>query len=191
MADAVGSPPLRLDDGEELVPAEALFAAVRTVPRLEATDLRALLAELAGVKALHREPVMRGDGRVNDPGTAIVALGGLTGDRLLEALAAENASIPFEHQADLVAVLGHGIVTFVEMDPDGSITVELPLWPSPRHRLSWMETGSTTLFVFYLLLWETLRGRSLRWPSMHTVLRQLSAAATRTLPTAHGLDRGE
>jgi maleamate amidohydrolase len=191
VADAAGSPSLPVGDGEELIPAEALFATVHVVPRLEADHLPAMLGEVAAIKGLHREPVVRGDDRVNDPGAAVVALEGLVEDPLLEALAAHNQSIPFDRQVDLVAVLGHGVATFVEVDPDGSITVELPLRPSARHRLSWMETGPATLFVLYLLLWETLRGRSLRWPSLHTVLRHVSEAPTRTLPTAHGFDRGE
>lgn len=191
VADSVGSPPLPIGDEQELIHAEALFASVRVVPRLEAAEIPALLAEAAAIKALHREPVVRGDERVNDCAAAIVAFDGLTGDALLEALAAGNASRPFEHQVDLVAVLDRGVATFVELDPDGSVTVELPLRPSPRHRLSWMDAGSTTLFVFYQLLWETLRGRSLRWPSMHTMLRHVSEVGTRTLPTAHGLDTGE
>ena len=191
VTDASGSPPLPLDDGNELIPAEALFAAVRVVPRLERADLPGLLRELAAVKSLHREPVIRGEERVNDCGAAIVAYEGLAGDALLEALASENSSIPFEHQVDAVAVLDHGVATFAELDPDGTVTLELPLRPSPRHRLCWIETGPTTLFLFYLLLWEALRGRSLRSPSMHTLLRHMPSTTARTLPSPHGIDRGE
>ncbi|MGQ0668666.1 MAG: isochorismatase family protein [Actinomycetota bacterium] len=191
VADASGAPFLPLSERQELLPAEAVFASVHPVPRLRQEELGRLVAEVAEIKSLHREPVVRGDERVNDCASMILAFEGIADAELLVALAEANASIPFERQVDVVAVLGRGVATFVEMDPDGSVTVELPLRPSPRHRLCWIDSADATLLVVHLLLWETLRGRSLRWPPLHSVLRLLSDGPTRTLTTAHGADRGE
>ncbi len=191
IVDPSGAPSLPISSSAELVPAEAVYACIDFLPKLDRRAIADSVCAAAKLKSLRREPVIRGDLPVNDSSYVVLAMDGLSEDELLETWAAENSTVEFQHQVDLVAVLGKGLATFVETDPGGTVTVELPVQPSARQRLSWLPSGSNTLAVAYLLLWETLRTRALRAPALHLLLSSLTRDPSRTLPIAYGIDRGE
>jgi maleamate amidohydrolase len=191
IVDPSGAPSLPISSSAELVPAEAVYVSIDFLPKLDRRAIADAVCASAKLKGLRREPVMRGDLPVNDCSYVVMAMDGLAEDELLEAWAAANSTVEFQHQVDLVAVLGKGLATFVEADPGGAVTVELPVQPSARQRLSWLPSGSNTLAVAYLLIWETLRTRALRAPALHLLLSSLTRDPSRTLPIAYGVDRGE
>lgn len=186
-----GAPALPLANGAALVPADAVYGAVETTDELNQETLAVTAAQIAALKRVHRLPLFQGDELVNPYLGLLVAHHGLTGSRLLDAVAAENDRRPFEEQIDLVCVLDQGLLGHAEVGPEGTVSLELPLQASPRWRLSWLELGERTLLGFYLALWESLQARTLRPARFHVILRALGSGGALALPSAHGIDRGE
>jgi hypothetical protein len=191
MVEPRSSPPMPLASGSALVPADAVYGAVETTDDLNQETLAMAAARIAALKRVHRLPLFQGDELVNPYLGLLVARHGLTGSRLLDAVASENDSRPFEEQIDLVCVLDHGLLGHAEVGPEGTVSLDLPLQASPRWRLTWLELGDRTLFGFYLALWESLQARTLRPSRFHVLLRTLRSGGALTLPVAHGIDRGE
>lgn len=185
------SPAMPLANGSTLVPADAVYGAVETTDHLSQETLAVAAARIAALKRVHRLPLFHGDELANPYLGLLVARYGLTGSRLLDAVAAENDTRPFEEQIDLVCVLDHGLLGHAEVGPEGTVSLDLPLQASPRWRLTWLELGEGTLLGFYLALWESLRARTLRPSRLHVILRALPSGGALTLPAAHGIDRGE
>ncbi len=180
-----------LASGSALVPADAVYGAVETTDDLNQETLAMAAARIAALKRVHRLPLFQGDELANPYLGLLVARHGLTGSRLLDAVASENDSRPFEEQIDLVCVLDHGLLGHAEVGPEGTVSLDLPLQASPRWRLTWLELGDRTLLGFYLALWESLQARTLRPSRFHVLLRALRSGGALTLPVAHGIDRGE
>jgi hypothetical protein len=185
------SPALPLADGVDLVPAEAVYGAVETTDELSPETLAVAAARIAALKRVHRVPLFQGDELVNPYLGLLVARQGLTGPRLLDAVATENETRPFEEQLDLVCVLDRGLVGHAEVAPEGTVSLELPLQASARWRLTWLELGDRALLGFYLALWESLQARILRPARFHVILRALGSGGALALPSAYGVDRGE
>jgi hypothetical protein len=185
------SPAMPLANGAELIPADAVYGAVETTDDLSRETLAVAAARIAALKRVHRLPLFQGDELVNPYLGLLVARGGLTGSRLLDAVAAENDARPFEEQIDLVCVLDHGLLGHAEVAPEGAVSLDLPLQASPRWRLTWLDLGERTLLGFYLALWESLQARTLRPSRLHVILRALRSGGALALPAAHGIDRGE
>lgn len=186
-----GSPAMPLANGSELVPADAVYGAVETTDDLSQETLAVAAARISALKRVHRLPLFQGDELVNPYLGLLVARHGLTGSRLLHAVASENDARPFEEQIDLVCVLDHGLLGHAEVGPEGTVSLDLPLQASPRWRLTWLDLGERTLLGFYLALWESLQARTLRPSRFHAILRALPSGGALTLPAAHGIDRGE
>jgi hypothetical protein len=191
LVDPRSSPAMPLANGSVLVPADAVYGAAETTDDLNQETLAAAAARIAALKRVHRLPLFHGDELVNPYLGLLVARHGLTGSRLLDAVATENDTRPFEEQIDLVCVLDHGLLGHAEVGPEGTVSLDLPLQASPRWRLTWLELGDGTLLGFYLAVWESLRARTLRPSRVHVILRALPSAGALTLPAAHGVDRGE
>jgi hypothetical protein len=185
------SPAMPLANGSDLVPADAVYGAVETTDELNQETLAVAAARIAALKRVHRLPLFQGDELLNPYLGLLVARHGLTGPRLLEAVAAENDTRPFEEQIDLVCVLDHGLLGHAEVGPEGTVSLDLPLQASPRWRLTWLELEQRTLLGFYLALWESLQARALRPSRFHVILRALRSGGALSLPAAHGIDRGE
>jgi hypothetical protein len=180
-----------LANGAELVPADAVYGAVETTDDLSQETLAVAAARIAALKRVQRLPLFKGDELVNPYLGLLVARGGLTGSRLLDAVASENDARPFEEQIDLVCVLDHGLLGHAEVAPEGAVSLDLALQASPRWRLTWLDLGERTLLGFYLALWESLQARTLRPSRLHVILRSLRSGGALALPAAHGIDRGE
>jgi hypothetical protein len=185
------SPPMPLADGGELVPADAVYGVVEAADELSRETLTVAAARIAALKRVHRVPLFHGDEQVNPYLGLLVARHGLTGSRLLDAVASENHTRPFEEQIDLICVLDQGLLGHAEVAPEGSVSLELPLHASARWRLTWLDLSERTLFAFYLALWDSLQARTLRPARFHVILRALRSAGVLALPAAHGVDRGE
>lgn len=190
LVDTSTTPFLPIGAGEELVPIEAVAASIHVGSSLDEATMDRLFTDCAELKALH--PQYGADGSVLGVASFVVSFGGLVGENLLASIAKRNAHIPFELQPDVVVVLDAGAVTFVDLDPDGSVTVGLPPRAGPRFRLSWLEAGMETTLLFCLLLWESIHGRvDSTSASFHMLLRLLTLSPSQTLPLAYGIDRGE
>jgi hypothetical protein len=185
------SPLMPLANGAALVPADAVYGAVETTDELNQETLAVAAARIAALKQIHRLPLFHGDELVNPYLGLLVACHGLTGSRLLDAVGSENDTRPFEEQIDLVCVLDQGLLGHAEVGPEGTVSLELPLQASPRWRLTWLELGERTLLGFYLALWESMQARTLRPARFHVILRALGSGGVLTLPSAHGINRGE
>jgi hypothetical protein len=185
------SPPIPLANGAELVPADAVYGAVEATDELSPETLAVAAARIAALKRVRRPPLFHGDELVNSYLGLLVARDGLTGSRLLDAVASENHARPFEEQIDLVCVLDQGLLGHAEVAPEGTVSLELPLQASARWRLAWLDLGDRTLLAFYLALWDSLQARTLRPARFHVILRELRSAGVLALPSAHGVDRGE
>jgi hypothetical protein len=185
------SPAMPLANGSELVPADAVYGAVETTDELSQETLAAAAARIAALKRIHRLPLFQGDELVNPYLGLLVAREGLTGSRLLDAVASENDTRPFEEQIDLVCILDCGLLVHAEVAPEGAVSLDLPLQASPRWRLTWLDLGERALLGFYLALWESLQARTLRPSRFHVILRALRSGGALALPAAHGIDRGE
>lgn len=184
-------PALPTAAGSQIVPADAVFGVVDACEVLDADSLAAAAHRVAEVKRVHRRPLFRGEELANPYLGALVAMGGIAGRELLEALAAENDPRPFEEQIDVVCVLDRGLVGHADVEGGAAPSIELPLQASPRWRLTWVELGPRALLAFVLTLWQTLAARELRAPRMHALLTDLAGGSSHFLPVAHGIDRGE
>jgi len=185
------SPAMPLANGAELVPADAVYGAVEATDDLSQETLAVAAARIAALKRVHRLPLFQGDELVNPYLGLLVARDGVTGSRLLDAVASENDARPFQEQIDLVCVLDRGLLGHAEVAPEGAVSLDLPLQASPRWRLTWLDLGERTLLGFYLALWESLQARTLRPSRFHVILRALRSGGALALPAAHGVDRGE
>lgn len=192
VVDASSLPPVTVDAQNALVPVGSVYGVVEAVEDLDDSSLRSAASTVAELKNLARGPRQRrheaGSGSLLG---ALVARRGLHGEDLLDAVAAENDTRPFEEQIDVLCILDRGVVAYAEVDADGSVAVEMPVEASARWRLSWLDLGESALLSFYFLLWEALGARELRPPAIHTLLRGLPTGPAVTLPLAHGVDRGE
>jgi len=191
LVEPQNSPAMPLANGAELVPADAVYGAVEAIDELSRESLAVAAGRIAALKRVHRLPLVRGDELVNPYLGLLVARHGLTGSRLLDAVASENDARPFEQQIDLVCVLDQGLLGHAEVAPEGTVSLELPIQASPRWRLTWLDLGERTLLGFYLALWESLQARTLRPARLHVILRALRSGGALALPAAHGVDRGE
>jgi hypothetical protein len=185
------SPAMPLANGAALVPADAVYGAVETTDELNPETLAVAAARIAALKRVHRLPLFQGDELVNPYLGLLVARHGLTGSRLLDAIASENHARPFEEQIDLVCVLDQGLLGHAEVAPEGTVSLELPLQASARWRLTWLDLSERTLLAFYLAVWDSLQARTLRPARFHVILRALRSAGVLALPSAYGVDRGE
>lgn len=192
LVDAATSPVMPLDEnGGELLLADAVHGAIQIVDFLDADSLKSAIDSVRSLKRLKRPPMVD-EGRVQNPYIgAVIARSGMPGEALLKAVAKANQALAFSEQIDLICVLDQGIITFVEVDPDGSITIELPVQASARWRLGWISLGEDAFLAFYLILWQTLAAQVLRAPSIYPLLRMLSTSKSSVIPDPQGTDPGE
>ena len=169
--DALCAPVLLATDASMLLAAESVYAAIEVKPNLRVHDLKTAVRNIASVKSLSREAIVRSmPPRADEPRENPVPFGAVfafTSDapaRLLDKLVALHAKLHPSLWVDCVCILDRAVIHRFGFAP-GPIGWS-PEFATLRTPLACIGAGADSLLLFYLLLCADLNAKTLRPPDL-------------------------